>query len=61
MLLPSFKSIVDFMLLSYIHVLYDMDIPFVTGLKEYDNITFLSKVMRNCGGYFVDNKNLSND
>ena len=59
--MPSFKSVIDFILLSYIHVLYDMDLPFIAGIKEYDEITFMSKIMRNCGAYFVDNRNLNKE
>jgi glycerol-3-phosphate O-acyltransferase len=36
MLLPTFKSIIDFVLLSYVHVMYDIELPFVCGLKEFD-------------------------
>lgn len=54
MLLPSFKSIIDFVLLSYVHVMYDIELPFLAGLKEFDQIPFLSRVMRRCGGYFVE-------
>mmetsp|Transcript_12795 Transcript_12795/g.12705 ORF Transcript_12795/g.12705 Transcript_12795/m.12705 type:complete len:216 (-) Transcript_12795:318-965(-) len=60
-LFPTFKSIVDFALISYIHVMYELDVPFVDGLKEFDNIMVLSKVMRKCGGFFIDKQNLSSE
>ncbi len=60
MLIPSFKSIIDFTLLSYIHIMYDMEMPFIAGLKEFDEINLLSRIMRRCGGYFVDEKYLQN-
>mmetsp|Transcript_29854 Transcript_29854/g.29017 ORF Transcript_29854/g.29017 Transcript_29854/m.29017 type:complete len:189 (+) Transcript_29854:1251-1817(+) len=56
MLLPSFKSVIDFTLLSYIHFMYEIELPFIAGLNEFDQIPLLSKVMRRCGGYFVDKK-----
>ena len=56
MLLPTFKSLIDFVILSYIHVLYEIDLPWVTGLKEFDEINVLSGVMRRMGGYFIDPK-----
>lgn len=34
-LIPSFKSYLDFVLLSYIHMIYEIDLPFVIGIKEY--------------------------
>jgi hypothetical protein len=56
--MPTFKSILDLVLLTYIHILYEIDIPFVNGLKEFDDIMILSKTLRKCGGYFVDQKSL---
>lgn len=56
MLLPSFKSIIDFTLLSYIHIMYGIELPFINGLKEFDEINVLSRVMRRCGAYFIDAK-----
>ena len=53
LLLPTFKSITDLVLLTYIHILYEIDLPFCNGLKEFDQITFLSKIMRKSGGYFI--------
>jgi glycerol-3-phosphate O-acyltransferase len=61
MLLPSFKSLIDFTLLSYIHVMYDIDLPFIAGLKQFDDVAVLSRIMRRCGGYFVNSKHLKNE
>jgi hypothetical protein len=58
MLLPTFKSVLDFAMLSYIHFLYEIDLPFVTGLKEFDEINVFSRIMRRWGGYFIDKKHL---
>ena len=33
--------------------MYEVDIPFWHGVKEFDDITILSQVMRKCGGYFI--------
>ncbi len=57
-LLPTFKSIIDFALISYIHAIYEVDLPFIDGLKEFDQIKGLSAVLRRCGGYFIDKQNL---
>jgi len=53
-LMPTFKSIIDFALLSYIHAMYGVDLPFVNGLKEFDEIAVVSRIMRSCGGYFIN-------
>ena len=39
--------------------MYEIDLPFVNGLKEFDEIMVLSKMFRKCGGFFVDTKNLN--
>ena len=36
MLLPSFKSVIDFTLLSYIHFMYEIELPFIAGLNDFD-------------------------
>jgi glycerol-3-phosphate O-acyltransferase len=61
MLLPTFKSIIDFTLLSYIHILYEIELPFIAGLKEFDEINVLSRIMRRCGAYFIDSKHMKNE
>lgn len=57
-LMPTFKSYVDFLLLTYIHIMYEVDLPFVVGLKEFDEIPVISKILRRCGGIFVNKKHL---
>lgn len=59
MLLPTFKSVIDFAMLSYINFLYEIDLPFVTGLKEFDEINIFSRIMRRWGAYFINTKNLN--
>src|SRR2546430_189123 len=61
MMLPSFKSLIDFVLLSYVHVMYDIELPFITGLKDFYEIPILSKILRKCGGYFIDEEHLNNE
>ncbi len=58
MLLPSFKSILDYAILAYIHIMYEIDMPFINGPKEPDDIMILSKIVRRCGGYIIDPNNL---
>ena len=59
--MPTFKSIIDLVLLSYVHIMYEIDIPFVNGVKEFDNIFILSKIFRKCGAYFINPKNLKSN
>jgi len=58
MLVPIHKSYVDFWLLSYICFYYDIELPFVAASENFLNITMITNVLRNCGGFFVQRKNL---
>ena len=44
--------------MSYIHILYEIDLPFVIGLKEFANLTVFSGVFKKCGALFMDKNNL---
>jgi hypothetical protein len=35
-------------------LIYEIDLPFVAGLKEYYSIPLFSAVLRRCGGYMID-------
>lgn len=54
LLVPSFKSHLDFVLLTYIHMMYEIDLPLIVGLKEFNNLTLISTINKKCGGFFVD-------
>jgi glycerol-3-phosphate O-acyltransferase len=38
--------------------MYELDLPFVNGLKEFDEIVIMSRILRKCGGFFVNTQNL---
>jgi len=57
-LIPSFKSYIDFVLLHYINIMYEIDLPFVSGLVQFSDIAVLTKILRRVGGFFVDQKRL---
>ena len=59
LLLPLFKSIIDTALLSYIHILYEIDLPFIHATDEYNGIKIVSNILKKCGAYFVNQKNLN--
>ena len=58
LLVPSFKSHVDLVLLSYIHMMYEIEIPLFVGMNEFNNIPVISNINKKCGGFFVDSNNL---
>eukprot|EP00347_Sterkiella_histriomuscorum_P008623 403344386 len=53
-LIPSFKSYLDFILLIYVHIIYEIELPFIIGMAEFQNVAVLSKILRRCGGFFVN-------
>ena len=57
-LMPSFRSYADFILISYLHVIYEIDLPFIAGLEKYDEVSLYQKVLRRCGGFWVDERKL---
>ena len=44
----------DMVLLIYIHIVYEVDLPFIPGLKEFSNAPILTRILRQVGGFFVD-------
>jgi hypothetical protein len=56
MLIPSFKSYMDMVILIYIHIIYEVDLPFIAGIKEFANAAILTRILRSVGGFFVDNE-----
>ncbi|CDW88677.1 male sterility protein [Stylonychia lemnae] len=57
-LIPSFKSYLDFILLIYTHIIYEIDLPFICGMAEFEDVAILSKILKRCGGFFVNYKKL---
>lgn len=57
-LIPSFKSYMDLVLIQYIHIIYGLDLAFLSGYKDWADITILSKILRQCGGFFLERKKI---
>jgi glycerol-3-phosphate O-acyltransferase len=55
-LVPSFKSIVDSILLIYINIIYEVDLPFEVGNSKYANIAMITSILKRCGAFFIDEK-----
>lgn len=45
--------------MAYIHIIYQLDLPFIFGLVEFSDITVVTKLLRACGGFFIDQKRLN--
>lgn len=52
--MPTFKSYLDLLLIPYVHILYEIDLPFIMGSKEFEGISFLNKVLKKTGHCFID-------
>lgn len=38
--------------------MYEINLPLVMGMHEFNNIAFVPTLEKKCGGFFVDSKNL---
>lgn len=59
-LVPSFKSYMDMILIQYINLVYGLDLAFLSGNKEWADITLFSQILRLCGGFFLEQKKMDN-
>lgn len=53
-LIPSFKSYMDMILIQYINIVYGLDLAFLSINKEWADITLISKILTHCGGFFLE-------
>lgn len=60
-LVPTHKSYVDFILLSFIHYHYKIDIPLVCGDPALFNLAFISYLMKNSGNFRLSQNDVSSD
>ena len=50
----------DMVLIQYIHIIYGLDLAFLSGNLEWSDITLVSKILKQCGGFFLDKKKVEN-
>ena len=53
LLLPSFKSMVDFIIVSYITIFYELSSPIINSPRN-PQITFFKHFATKAGGFFID-------
>ena len=58
-LVPSFKSYLDFIILLYIHIIYEVELPFTIGMAEFQNVAVLTKLLKRFGGFFINYQKLN--
>lgn len=52
-LLPSHRSYMDFLLLSYVFFAYNLPLPFIAAGEDFLNLSFVSKGLREAGAFFI--------
>lgn len=58
--MPTHRSYIDFLILSYIMLSYGLDIPYIAARDDFLNIVFINHVLRMSGAFFIK-ANISQD
>lgn len=56
MLVPCFKSYMDLVLIQYIHIIYGIDLAFLSGNKEWADVAIFTSILRQCGGFYLESQ-----
>lgn len=52
-LMPSHRSYLDFLLVSYICYQYDIPLPVIAAAMDFKNMAFFGWLLRNCGAFYI--------
>ncbi|XP_030855184.1 dihydroxyacetone phosphate acyltransferase [Strongylocentrotus purpuratus] len=52
-LLPTHRSYLDFLLMSYILFHYHLPLPFIAAGADFMQMKFVGEILRRCGGFFI--------
>jgi len=53
LLIPTHRSYVDFLIVSYIFFEYDLPLPHIAAGEDFLGILFVNWIFRNCGAFFL--------
>ncbi|XP_035665137.1 dihydroxyacetone phosphate acyltransferase-like [Branchiostoma floridae] len=53
LLLPSHRSYIDFLMLSYVAYCYDFPLPVIAAGADFMGMKFVGTLLRNCGAFFM--------
>ena len=59
-LVPTHRSVIDFLMVSYIVFAYNMKMPYIASSKDFLQIALINHVLRRSGAFFVQ-KSINND
>ncbi|DAZ95534.1 TPA: hypothetical protein N0F65_005226 [Lagenidium giganteum] len=52
-LVPTHRSYVDFLLMSYLFFAYNIPVPYIAAGRDFLNMGWISKLLRESGAYFI--------
>lgn len=59
-LVPTFRSYLDLLMIPYVNALFEIDLPFTYGNKDFEGLNYMSSLLKKVGMFFVD-ESLYND
>ena len=60
-LIPTHRSYIDFLIVSYIFFAYKMKCPHIAAAEDFLSITVVNRLLRSSGAFFIKRKQLEND
>ena len=52
-LMPTHRSYIDFILVSYIFFAYKLQAPHIAAMADFLNVTFVHHILRSSGAFFL--------
>jgi glycerol-3-phosphate O-acyltransferase len=52
-LIPTHRSYIDFLLVSYIFFAYKLQCPHIAAAEDFLNVTLVHHILRACGAFFM--------
>ena len=59
-MLPSHRSYIDFLIVSYIFFAYKLKVPYIAAGEDFLKITLVNRLLRVTGAFFIRRK-IGND
>lgn len=59
-LMPTHKSLMDSILVGYIHYHYKLPYPFVSGSEAFFTLAVISVIIKSTNGFYLDEASMSN-
>lgn len=53
LLMPTHRSYIDFLLMSYVFYHYDLPLPVIAAAMDFKDMKFFGWLLRNCGAFYI--------